>query len=322
MITGRIVLPLVLMTTALFAISLLAGKVWISPALFQADPSAAWIITELRLPRAVLGLGIGATLGLSGAVLQGYLRNPLADPSLVGISSCGALGAVSAIALEIAAAPFALFACALGGAMGAVALLLVLSRIDGRPVSFILGGMVLSSLAGSLVALIISLAPNPFAVAEILSWLMGALTDRGWDDVTCSLPLMLAGCALLALTARPLDALSLGAETAQTLGTDMPRLQWLIILGLGLGVGASVAVSGVVGFVGLIAPHVMRRFAGERPSALLLPSALGGAALVLAADTLVRLSPGAGELRLGVAMAVIGGPFFLVLLVRGREKMQ
>jgi iron complex transport system permease protein len=312
---------LVLLTFALIALSLLAGKVWIAPVLWFTDTPAAWIITELRLPRAVLGLSIGATLGLSGAVLQGYFRNPLADPSLVGISSSGALGAVIAIALGIAAVPAALFACALAGAMGATLLLLGLSRIDSRPISFLLGGMVLSSLAGSLVALIISLAPNPFAVSEIMSWLMGALTDRGWADVALSVPLMIAGCGCLALTGRSLDGLSLGQETAHTLGINLKRLQWLIILGLGLGVGASVAVTGVVGFVGLIVPHVVRRFVGERPSALLLPSALGGAVLVLAADTLVRLTPGAGEVRLGVAMALIGAPFFLVLLVRNKGHM-
>jgi len=214
-----------------------------------------------------------------------------------------------------------LFACALAGAMGATLVLLALSRIDARPISFILGGMVLSSLAGALVALIISLAPNPFAVAEIMSWLMGALTDRGWSDVAFAMPLMVVGCGLLALTGRSLDGLSLGQETAQTLGINLQRLQWLIILGLGFGVGASVAVTGVVGFVGLIVPHVMRRWVGERPSALLLPSALGGAALVLGADTLVRLSPGAGEVRLGVAMALIGAPFFLLLLLRNKGRL-
>ena len=317
----RPISALFFLVSALFALSLLAGKVWISPALWFTDTPAAWIMSELRLPRAVLGLVIGATLGLSGAVLQGYLRNPLADPSLVGISSSGALGAVIAISFGIAAAPFVLFACALAGAMAATLVLLALSRIDARPISFILGGMVLSSLAGALVALIISLAPNPFAVAEIMSWLMGALTDRGWSDVAFAMPLMVVGCGLLALTGRSLDGLSLGQETAQTLGINLQRLQWLIILGLGFGVGASVAVTGVVGFVGLIVPHVMRRWVGERPSALLLPSALGGAALVLGADTLVRLSPGAGEVRLGVAMALIGAPFFLLLLLRNKGRL-
>ncbi len=302
----------------LFALSLLAGKVWISPALWFTDAPAAWIITELRLPRAVLALGVGAILGLSGAVLQGYLRNPLADPSLVGISSSAALGAVVAIALGLSASPALLFIAAMAGAIGATLILLTLARFDASPVSFILGGMVLSSLAGSLVAFIISMAPNPFAVSEIIGWLMGALTDRGWSDVARALPLMALGGALLALTGRSLDTLSLGADTAVTLGVDLKRLQWLLVAGLGFGVGGAVATTGVVGFVGLIVPHIMRLWVGERPSALLLPSALGGAVLVLTADTLVRLTPGAGEVRLGVVMALIGAPFFFALLLRGK----
>ena len=308
---------LLILVTTLFGLSLLVGKIWISPALAWNDPRAFWIITELRLPRAVLGLMLGATLGLSGAILQGYLRNPLADPSLVGISSCAALGAVAAIGAGLSAA-LPLFVAGLIGAGGATMLLLALTRINPSPVSFILGGMVLSALAGSLVALIISLAPNPFAVAEIMSWLMGSLTDRGWSDVGMAVPLMIVGCGLLALSARGLDALSLGEDVAQTLGVSLPRLQWLLISGLGLGVGAGVAVTGVVGFVGLIVPHIMRGLYGARPGAILWPSALGGAALVLAADMAVRLTPNAGEVRLGVAMALIGAPFFLWLLVRRR----
>ncbi len=312
------VLGLLLM--GVFIVSLTIGKVWIAPHDWLTDSPARWIMTELRLPRAVLGVTIGATLGMSGAVLQGYLRNPLADPSLVGISSSAALGAVIAIAFGWALSPALLFLCAMLGAVGATLLLVGLTRINSSPISFILGGMVLSSLAGALVAFIISMAPNPFAVSEILTWLMGALTDRSWDDVSRALPLMVIGCGILATTARPLDVLSLGSDVVQTLGINLKHLQWMLVLGLGLGIGASVAVSGVVGFVGLIVPHVMRMWVGERPSALLLPSALGGAILVVAADSLVRLSPGAGEVRLGVVMALIGAPFFFGLLLRGRTE--
>jgi len=315
--TDRSNLALLAVVALLFALSLLAGKVWITPALWAHDQQAVWIIAQLRLPRAVLGLAVGATLGLSGAVLQGYLRNPLADPSLVGISSSAALGAVSALALGFGAAPLGLFVSAMVGAMGATTVLLGLTRIDPSPVRFILGGMVLSSLSGALVAFIISIAPNPFAVAEIVTWLMGALTDRGWDDVIRAAPFMALGCALLVGSARTLDVLSLGSETAETLGVDLRRLQAMLVLGLGIGVGAAVAATGVVGFVGLIVPHVMRALVGERPSALLLPSVLGGAILVLGADSLVRLAPGAGEVRLGVAMALIGAPFFFLLMWRG-----
>ena len=310
---------LIALVAVLFATSLLAGKVWISPASWWGESPAAWIITELRLPRAVLGVSVGATLGLAGAVLQGYLRNPLADPSLVGISSSAALGAVAAIALGLGASLTLLFSCALAGAFGATLLLLSLTHFDSNPVSFILGGMVLSSLSGALVAFIISLAANPFTTAEIVNWLMGALTDRGWDDVKHAVPLMGLGVIMLALTARRLDALSLGADVAHSLGINLKTLQWQLVIGLGLCIGCSVAVTGVVGFVGLIVPHIMRLLVGERPSDLLLPSALGGTVLVLAADILVRLTPGASEIRLGVVMAILGAPFFFALMLGNRR---
>ncbi len=311
---------LLLAVAALFALSLMAGKSFIPPADWFGDTTTALILVELRLPRAILGASIGAILGLSGAVLQGYLRNPLADPTVVGVSSSAALGGVSAIFLGLSAIPFGLFACAMLGAGLSVVLLVMLGGRSGGPLGFILAGMVLSTLAGSLTAFLISIAPNPYATSEIIAWLMGALTDRGWTDVRIGVPCMVAGGALLLLTGRPLDALTLGEDTARTLGVDPARLQWLIALGIGLGVGASVAVTGVVGFVGLIVPHVVRMMAGERPSAMLIPSALGGAALVLAADILVRLTPGPGEVRLGIAMAVLGAPFFFVLLARVRAR--
>lgn len=314
-------LLLAMAVVALACLSLFAGKVWIAPDAWLSDTPQGWIIRALRLPRALLGLGVGATLGMTGAVLQGYLRNPLADPSLVGISSSGALGAVIIIALGLGGTPMLVFGAAMMGALGATLLLLALARFDPSPTSFLLGGMVLSSLAGALVAFIISMAPNPFAVSEIIAWLMGALTDRGWDDVARALPLMLIAVLLLARTGRALDALSLGSDTAQTLGIDLARLHVLLVLGLGVGVGACVATTGVVGFVGLIVPHMVRLGVGERPSLLLLPSALGGAALVLAADTLVRLLPGASEVRLGVVMALIGAPFFFGLLLRQRGRL-
>jgi iron complex transport system permease protein len=302
----------------LFALSLLAGKVWLPPTAILNDGPAAWIVLDLRLPRAILGLFIGAGLGLSGAVLQGYLRNPLADPSIVGISSTAALGAVIAIFLGAAVSPAIVFGSAMTGAAFAVLLLVAMGRRGNSPLAFILAGTVLSSLSGALTAFLISIAPNPFATSEIITWLMGALTDRSMADAMRAVPLIAVGMVLLLTVARSLDALTLGEDAARSLGIDMRWLQWVIVLGLCLTVGASVAVSGVVGFVGLIVPHVVRRFVGEKPSAILVPSALGGAALVLAADSLVRLTPGAGEVRLGIAMALIGAPFFFTLLARTR----
>ncbi|MEY4619460.1 MAG: hypothetical protein RIS65_632 [Pseudomonadota bacterium] len=309
---------LLLLTLAAFLLSLMAGKVWIWPMSWAADNADGWIFLELRLPRALLGLCIGAVLGLSGAVLQGYLRNPLADPTVLGVSASAALGGVLAIFLGIDLVPFGLFGCAMIGAGASILLLLAIGR-GGGPIGFILGGMVLSTLAGALTALVISIAPNPFAASEIINWLMGALTDRLMEDVLTALPFMAIGVLLLLTTGRALDALTLGENGAKSLGVDLFRLQWLIVLGVGLSVGASVAVSGVVGFVGLIVPHLIRSFYGEQPSRILLPSALGGAILTLTADSLVRLIPGPGEMRLGIAMAVLGAPFFLLLLLRYRK---
>ncbi len=309
---------LLLLTLAAFLLSLMAGKVWIWPMSWAADNADGWIFLELRLPRALLGLCIGAVLGLSGAVLQGYLRNPLADPTVLGVSASAALGGVLAIFLGINLVPFGLFGCAMIGAGASILLLLAIGR-GGGPIGFILGGMVLSTLAGALTAFVISIAPNPFAASEIINWLMGALTDRLIEDVLTALPFMAIGALLLLTTGRALDALTLGENGAKSLGIDLFRLQWLIVLGVGLSVGASVAVSGVVGFVGLIVPHLIRSFYGEQPSRILVPSALGGAILTLMADSLVRLIPGPGEMRLGIAMAVLGAPFFLLLLFRYRK---
>lgn len=311
-------LLLLVLTLAAFMLSLMAGKVWIWPTSWVADNADGWIFIELRLPRAVLGLCIGAVLGLSGAVMQGYLRNPLADPTVLGVSASAALGGVVAIYLGLNMLPFGLFACAMLAAGASILLLLAISR-GGGPIGFILGGMVLSTLAGALTAFVISIAPNPFAASEIINWLMGALTDRLITDVWTALPFMALGALLLFFTGRALDALTLGENGARSLGIDLFRLQWIIVIGVGLAVGASVAVSGVVGFVGLIVPHLIRAAYGELPSRILLPSALGGAILTLTADSLVRLVPGPGEVRLGIAMAVLGAPFFLLLLLRYRK---
>jgi iron complex transport system permease protein len=317
--TSRFMTGLLLcLALAAFLLSLMAGKVWIWPMSWAADNADGWIFLELRLPRALLGLCVGAVLGLSGAVLQGYLRNPLADPTVLGVSASAALGGVLAIFLGINLVPFGLFGCAMIGAGASILLLLAIGR-GGGPIGFILGGMVLSTLAGALTAFVISIAPNPFAASEIINWLMGALTDRLMEDVLTALPFMAIGALLLLTTGRALDALTLGENGAKSLGVDLFRLQWLIVLGVGLSVGASVAVSGVVGFVGLIVPHLIRSFYGEQPSRILVPSALGGAILTLTADSLVRLIPGPGEMRLGIAMAVLGAPFFLLLLLRYRK---
>ena len=308
---------LVILVPLAFLLSLMAGKVWIGPADWFAESANGWIMAELRLPRAILGAAIGAVLGLSGAVLQGFLRNPLADPTVVGVSSSAALGGVTAIFLGLSG--LVLFGSAMLGAGLSVLLLVALAGRQGGPLAFILAGMVLATLSGALTAFLISIAPNPYATSEIMAWMMGALTDRGWNEVTLGLPFMAVGALCLSLTARALDALTLGEDAARSLGVNLNRLQGLVALGTGLAVGAAVAVSGVVGFVGLIVPHFVRQWGSARPSATLLPSALGGAVLVLLADCAVRLVPGPSEMRLGVAMAVLGAPFFFLLLHRLRR---
>lgn len=303
------------------ALSLLAGKVWISPAALLAGDPRWPIIAELRLPRTLLAVLVGGGLGLAGAAMQAYLRNPLADPGLFGVSAGAALGAVLSILLGLSATPGVLSACALAGAAAAMALLAVIAGQGGSVILFTLAGIVVSSLAGALTALVISLAPTPFATGEIVNWLMGALTDRSWNDVAVAAPLIAAGAAILAASARALDALTLGEAAARSLGVDPVRLQWQMVLGVGLIVGATVAAAGIIGFVGLMVPHLVRPFTSARPGAVLLPAALAGALLLCIADAGVRAAPTVSELRLGIAMSLLGAPFFLVLLLRMRRRL-
>ncbi len=316
--TRAVVILLALIALA-FPLSLLAGRVWVDP---WSTPNAAAILAELRLPRSLLALIIGGGLGASGAAMQGYLRNPLADPGLFGIAPGAALGAVASLWFGFAAAPYLLPVFALAGAAGAMALL---SLIAGRTLSgtggialFTLAGMMIASLAGALTSFAISLAPNAFAMSEIVTWLMGALTDRSWREVWIALPLTLAGIGCLAMAARDLNALVLGDGAARSLGMEPRRMQGWLIAGVGLTVGSGVAVAGIVGFVGLIVPHLVRPLTDRRPSSVMLPSALAGALLVLVADCVCRVLPLVTELRLGIALSLVGAPFFLWLLLRMR----
>lgn len=312
---------LVLALLVVSGLSLLAGKVWIAPAELIAGDARWPIIAELRLPRVVLALLIGGGLGMAGAAMQGYLRNPLADPGLFGVSATAALGAVISIFFGLAVTPFVLSGFALAGAALAVLLLSLIAGQSGSVIVFTLAGVVISSLAGALTALVISLAPTPFATGQIINWLMGALTDRSWDEVTLAAPLILLGMAVIASAGRSLDALTLGEAAARSLGVRPVMLQAQIVIGVGLVVGASVAAAGIIGFVGLIVPHLIRPLTNRRPSAVLLPSALAGALLLLVADSAVRAAPTVSELRLGIAMSLLGAPFFLALLMKMRRQI-
>jgi iron complex transport system permease protein len=287
------------------------------------DPEIAGIVlTEIRLPRAILAVMIGSALGLSGAVLQGYLRNPLAEPGLVGASSMAALGAVIALYTGLAAAlPWTLPAGGILGALIGVSVVHLLAGRSASPTVLILAGVAVNSLAGALTSLALSLAPSPFAMQEIVFWLLGSLADRSFDHVMLALPFMLAGGVLLAATGRGLEALTLGSDAASSLGVSLDRLQIQVALGTALAVGAAVAVSGAIGFIGLVVPHLLRPLVGWRPAALLPVSALGGAALALAADIAARVLSEDAELNLGVVTAMVGAPFFIYLLLSTRRQM-
>jgi iron complex transport system permease protein len=304
--------------------SLAVGRVWLAPSdllagILGPKPNLAWLIlTELRLPRTLLALLVGATLGLSGAVLQGLLRNPLAEPGLLGVSAGAALGAVIAIYFGLSAS-FALAAPLLGivGALLAGALTFALGR--GSTLTLILAGAAVSGLAGAGLSLALNFAPSPYAAYEITTWLLGSLTDRDWSQLAIATPFLLVGWVLLAATAPALDALTLGEVQAESLGIDLARTRLLALAGTACAVGAATSVTGAIGFVGLVAPHLVRPFVGHQPSRVLLPAALLGAVLLLVADVATRLIPTAAELKLGVLTSLIGTPFFLWLVIRLRR---
>ena len=323
---GRLNALLLVLILALALVSLTVGRaplsLWqaLSGIVAQDADLLGLVVQQVRLPRTLLALMIGASLGLAGAALQGLLRNPLAEPGLIGASSCAALGAVLVFYSGLST-QFAL-ALPLGGITGAllaVALLYALAGRDSGTLTLILAGVALNSLAGALTSLALNLSDNPYAAYEIFFWLLGSLADRSLEHVLIGLPFMLLGWALLLTVGRALDALGLGEDVAASLGFHLAAVRLRIVLGTALAVGAAVAVSGVIGFVGLIVPHLLRPLVGQQPRRLLPASALGGAALLLAADIAVRLIPGGSELMLGVLTALLGAPFFFWLVLRTRR---
>lgn len=277
---------------------------------------ARQVVIDIRLPRMVLAVLAGASLGLSGAVLQGLLRNPLADPGVMGISATAALGSVLAFYYGL----HAVTAGGIGGSLGAVLILVVLAGRQAGTLTLLLAGVALASFAVALTSLALNLAPSPLAAYEIMFWLLGSVADRSWTHVTSALPLILAGWAVLATTGKGLDALTLGEEVAHSLGVNLVRLRWSAVIGTALAVGAAVSVTGSIGFVGLVVPHLMRPLVGHRSKLLLPACALAGAILLLAADIVIRLVSLQAELKLGVATALIGAPFFLIKVLRMRER--
>ncbi|CCG09496.1 FecCD family ABC transporter permease [Pararhodospirillum photometricum] len=286
-------------------------------ALCHPSSPAGIIVTEIRLPRITLAALVGAALGGGGAALQGLFHNPLAEPGLTGVSSCAALGAVAALYFGAGAVwPWAVPVAGLLGAALATSAHLVLVVRGAGPLTLILAGIALSSWATALISLALNLAPHPYALGELVLWLLGSVRDRSGEDVMVCLPFVVAGVALLLACRRDLDALALGDETAASLGVPLARLRLQVILGSALAVGACVAVAGAIGFVGLIVPHLLRPVVGARPGRLLLPSALGGAVLLVVADAVVRLISVGPELQVGVVTALVGAPFFLILILK------
>ncbi len=303
-----------------FALSLAIGPAGLGLA--ASNDALPLILWEIRLPRAVLGALVGAALGLSGAALQGYLRNPLAEPSLIGVSGGAALGAV--LAIQLGLSQLMALALPVGGLIGAaVAMLAVvaLAGAQGGPETLILAGLAVSAIATALISLVLNLSQNPFASVEMVFWLMGSLADRSLTQVWLAAPLMLAGMGLLLLLGRALDALTLGEDAASSLGIDVRRTRLALVAGTALAVGAATSVTGVIGFVGLLVPHVLRPFAGHRPSLLLPASALAGAIFLLVADVALRLAPAWMDLRIGVLTALIGAPFFVWLVLKTRSEL-
>lgn len=319
---------LLALVVVLFLTSLAIGPVRLSLAevaralLAPAGDAHRVIVLEIRLPRAILALAIGGMLGLAGAAMQGLLRNPLAAPSLFGAPQAAAFAAVSTLSLGLNdALSWGLPLAAISGAFLSVFLLVAIAGRNASLLLLILAGLAVSSLAGAGTALAMNLASNPFAALEIAFWLLGSLEDRSMRHVVLCLP-FITGAALILFAQRgAFRALSLGEEAAASLGVPVERLRFLVILGVALGVGASVAVAGTIAFIGLIAPHLMRPLVKHDPARLLFPAALTGSALLLAADIAVRLIPASSDIKVGVLTSIIGVPFFLFLIVKQRKSL-
>ena len=285
-----------------------------------ASPGDRVVVWEIRLPRAVAALVVGVALGASGAALQGLLRNPLAEPGVLGVSATAALGATFVIYYHLASASgFALPVAAIAGALAATALLTGAATRVGSVVTLILVGIGLSSFAGALMALLMNLAPHPFSLSDMLNWMLGTVANRSFNDLVCTAPFLAVGLAILFTGRRRLSALALGDEAAAGIGVDIPHIRRLVVVGAGLATGAAVAVAGVIGFVGIVAPHIVRPWVRHNPARTLAPSALLAGLLLIIADIGVRLAPTGTELKLGVVAALLGAPVFVWIVVRKRR---
>ena len=277
------------------------------------DPNAVAIVRAIRLPRLTLAIIVGAALGMAGGALQGSLRNALAEPYLLGVSGGAAVGAVLAFAAGVRdASMIPVFACVGGGAaVGAV--LLIARAAGGRadPRVLIMAGVIIGAFANAVIMVVLANAP-PNTVRGAVWWMMGSVADAGWSQIRWLAAYVLAGSAALLFMARDIDVLALGEEPAAALGLDVDRSARRIYLASSLLAAATVAAAGLIGFVGLMVPHIVRAFGVRRHRAILSGSALVGAALLVAADLVARTAMPPAELPLGAVTALLGVPFFLL----------
>ncbi|HAO34569.1 MULTISPECIES: FecCD family ABC transporter permease [unclassified Hyphomonas] len=284
-----------------------------------AEAGDRLVVWQIRLPRAIAAYIVGAALGISGAALQGLLRNPLAEPGVLGVSASASLMATFALYYGIASiTPWAVPIAAIIGALTATALITIAALRTQSVVTLILIGVGLSSFAGAAMSLLMNLAPNPFSLSDMINWMLGSVANRSFDEITLAAPFILAGGATLFATRRGLSALTLGEEAAAGIGLNLRRQQIFTVVGAGLATGGAVALAGAIGFVGIVAPHIIRPFVGHDPARSLVPSALFSGLILVVADIFVRLMPTSAELKLGVVAALIGAPAFVWIAMQRR----
>lgn len=283
----------------------------------QGEAGDLLVVWQVRLPRALAAFAAGCALGISGAALQGLLRNPLAEPGVLGVSAMSALFATVALFYGLAATvPFVLPLAAIAGALSATAIIAWAAPRTSSVVTLILVGVGISSFSGAVMSLLMNLAPNPFTLADMVTWMMGSVANRSFDDLALTGPFLIAGIAILVAARRGLTALALGEEAAAGIGLNVGRQRLLVVLGAGLATGSAVALAGAIGFVGIVAPHLVRPWVGHDPARALVPSGLLAGLILVLADIAVRVFPGDTELKLGVVAALIGAPVFVMIAVR------
>jgi len=284
-----------------------------------ADVGDRLVVWQIRLPRAIAAYVTGAALGISGAALQGLLRNPLAEPGVLGVSASASLLATFSLYYGLAAlSPWILPLSAIAGALAATALIALAAIRTRSVVTLILIGVGLSSFSGAAMSLLMNLAPNPFSLSDMINWMLGSVANRSFQELGLAAPFLLAGTIILLVSRRGLSALTLGEEAASGVGLNLRNQRILTVLGAGLATGGSVGLAGAIGFVGIVAPHIIRPFVKHDPARSLIPSALLAGLILVMADIGVRLMPTTNELKLGVVAALIGAPAFVWIAMRRR----